>query len=67
MHWSPDVLTAMRRARLYEPPEQSRQPQQRATQVRTLRWAATIERNRPDYGCVDWFVYEEQPTDRDRT
>jgi len=67
MHWSPDVLTAMRRARLYEIAEQSRQPHRTTpTPVRTLRWAATIDRNRPDYGCVDWFVYEEQPADRDR-
>jgi len=61
MHWSPDVLTAIRRSRQYEPPEQSRQPQ-RAMPVRTVRWAAMSERSRPDYGCVDWFVYEEQPT-----
>jgi len=65
MHWSPDVLTAMRRSRLYDPAEQSRQPHR--TMPNTVRWAVPGERSRPDYGCVDWFVYEEPPTEHKST
>lgn len=63
MHWSPDVLMAMRSSRRYEPTEQSRQ--HRTTPTRNVRWTASSERSRPDYGCVDWFVYEEPQSERD--
>jgi hypothetical protein len=65
MHWSPDALTAIGRGRLYELAEQSRQPH-RTTPLRPgARWTPASSRARvdsrtpPDYGCVDWFVYED--------
>lgn len=58
MHWSSDVLSAMRSSRRYELTEQ-RLPPHRATPTHTTPLAAATEPDRPDYGCVDWFVYEE--------
>lgn len=62
MHWSPDVLTAMtlRGRRRYDPDErktEEQRPEQHAKEARTAPWAN--EFGRPDYGCVDWFVYGE--------
>lgn len=71
MQWSPDVLTALRSSRRYRSStEDDRQPQpqpQRTTSVRTVYRAAAMsnERSRPDYGCVDWFVYEEQRSEQE--
>lgn len=59
MLWSPNVLTAIRSGTLYEAIEQSRQAQ-RTTPIRGVGWTATTPGTQPDYGCVDWFVYEEE-------
>lgn len=62
MHWSPDVLTAMtlrgkRRYDLEEKKNEEQRPPQHAKEAQTVRW--TNEPGQPDYGCVDWFVYDE--------
>lgn len=63
MRWPPDVLAVMRRNRRHDPNDPSWHPQR--TTMRTSRWAATTERSPPDYGCVDWYVYEEQRSERE--
>ncbi len=56
MRWPPDVLAVMRRSRRHDSNESY--PQRGAT-MRALRWATAGARSAPDYGCVDWYVYEE--------
>jgi|GEM_PF-3354554 len=68
MHWSPDVLTAMtlRGRRPYDEKKTQSQPPQRPTPPRTVRAAAPDEPGPPEHGCVDWFVYDEEPAAEDR-
>ena len=58
MLWSPDVLEAPRSGTLHEAIEQSRQAH-RTMQLRTVGLTNTTPGTRPDYGCVDWFVYDD--------
>lgn len=66
MHWSLDVLTAMRSSRRYAAAPVTKGQSPRTTPSRSARYAAPpSERSGPDYGCVDWFLYEEPRPERD--
>lgn len=62
MYGSPDVLSALRSSRRYEQraeqTHRARAERQTSAERRVERAAFPI--GQPDYGCVDWFVYDEE-------